>query len=311
MILQLQKKVENYPNPSVSRGPTDGTARARGVTAEQVGREKCSPTPTMEPQATVASWPTGSTTLLVLLRCNFTRAQPHKTSIRWTKQVGILRKAVSALWEGHGMSPLLLSRPGTWAARRVPIAAPRVHKEAPEGSSAPSSLRCPPAGVGVHSELGAPEGPHCCQRRRHAVPLVPTRGPLAAASMGRSGMPLCNQDTAARLPTNLGQTLPPTGVVWSSSLALLPADFLVEGLHPHPPTHDLCGPPELKGQQHPCVSFTKPALPGVIREDTHKCVVHSATTREPHPSFGHVLKELRKATRMNSLKNILFKKTKK
>lgn len=41
----ITKNVENYPNPSVSRGPTDDTAQARGVTAEQVGLEKCPPHP--------------------------------------------------------------------------------------------------------------------------------------------------------------------------------------------------------------------------------------------------------------------------
>ena len=62
--------VENYQNPSVSRGPTDGTAWARGVTA---GRwtQKGVPTAPTEPRVELASWPSDSASLLVLLDCNF------------------------------------------------------------------------------------------------------------------------------------------------------------------------------------------------------------------------------------------------
>lgn len=45
----ITKKVENYPNPGVSRGPTDGTARARAVIAERTGPGKGPPHPATEP----------------------------------------------------------------------------------------------------------------------------------------------------------------------------------------------------------------------------------------------------------------------
>lgn len=248
--------------------------------------------------------------LLVLLKWNFARGHPHKTGVCCTAPVSTPRKPGSA--EGQHTSPLLLSSPGTWAGQRVAVAALRVHEEAPESSSAPSSLCCPrPRCGGGPQRAWGPEGPHHCQRQRCAVPLVPTRGPLAEASMGRPGTPLCNQDTAPHLPASLGQTLPPSWVVPPSSLALLPADFLVEELRPHTPTHDLGSPQELKGQQGPCVSFRSPCLPGVIRKDTHRPVAHATAARDPQPSFGPMLRELRKAARMNSWKNIVFKQQQK
>lgn len=116
MILQLQKKGRELSKLQCEQGPHRRHSTGQGSESRAGGPGNVPPTPAMGPRATVASWPRGSAAPLVLLECNFTRGHPHKTSIRSTKQVSILTKPVSALWEGHGMSSRLLSSPGTWAA---------------------------------------------------------------------------------------------------------------------------------------------------------------------------------------------------
>lgn len=200
----ITKKGRELSKPQCEQGPTDGTARARGGAASGWARKSGPPPP---PWNHEWQWLRGHrAALLVLLKWNFARGHPHNMGECRTALVSIPRRPVSA--EGRGTSPRLSSSPGMWAAHVLPLlrsGSTRRPLKAP--------LPRPPRWGGGPQRAWRPEGPHGCQRQRCAVPLVPTRGPLAAASMGRTGTPLCNQDTAPRLPASLGQTLPPSWVV--------------------------------------------------------------------------------------------------
>ena len=104
-------------------------------------------------------------------------------------------------------------------------------RSGPTGKS-PTSL--PSYWGGVHPELGV-QGDHIhADVREAAVPPVPTRGLPTAASWEQAEA-LVRPAGSSHLQTDLGPTLLPA----RSSLLTLrlpPAEFLVRGFHPHPPT---------------------------------------------------------------------------
>lgn len=128
------------------------------------------------------------------------------------------------------MCPLcLLSSPGTWTGQRVPITVLGTPKEAPERPSDPP-LHYPPTGAGSTLSWGSRGTILVLMSERPAVPPVPTRGLLMAASVGSRQMPRCCRDA-----NKLGTNLPLSWVIPAHSLTL-PEDFMVRGLCPHPPT---------------------------------------------------------------------------
>lgn len=151
------------------------------------------------------------------------------------------------------MCPLcLLSSPGTWTGQRVPITVLGTPKEAPERPSDPP-LHYPPTGAGSTLSWGSRGTILVLMSERPAVPPVPTRGLLMAASVGSRQMPRCCRDA-----NKLGTNLPLSWVIPAHSDSS-------RGLHGQralsTPTHGLCSAapptPGAKRQKHTPGEFHK------------------------------------------------------
>ena len=188
-------------------GPYKWQGAGQGVTRGKCGRETPTRLP-LQPQ----EWrrPPVSTTPQQLCR---------RVSGQDRRPLGTFRKALPAL-QGTGMSP----RPGTWTGESAPTAALGAHGESPTSLS---------YWGGVHPALGV-QGDHIpADVGQAAEPPAPTRGlPTAAREQAEAPEQPAG---SSHLQADLGPTFLPAG---SSclSLQLPPAEFLVRGFRPHPPT---------------------------------------------------------------------------
>lgn len=143
---------------------------------------------------------------------------------------------------------------------------------------------------GVHGELGVLRDSTVARGRGAQCHLSPLEGLSPRRQWGAQGRPCANRTQQPACQPTWDRPFLPAGSSPSSSLAPPPADCLVEGPCPHHPPP--LQPPTAKGQRPlPLrMSSTNPVLAGVIRADAHESALRPATTRDPHPYLGQMLK---------------------